>query len=692
MLDKVRYVSPRRVQLPFEHLLAEIAAAPIASATSLHLGLRKLDADAQGQTAQLWRGVERDLVQAFPGVSLDELVSVRDAVWFSGPPSRSQSLTDFLRSIAKRWLERRGSVVVPREPGQDDWPSGPRSALARRSLMWATFALPVDLLLATLDDLRQPVALVDLMCPAVARSLSENGFAETHLHLGASLQFGTLWSVLMARLAQVSRLPDLDAPGAVFNEGLELRSWLLRAAIARQTLASTVAVSGRRVQDQLYGPMRDSVRKWAGPAAFTVIIVALDDLKAGRLSPGVSDDALAGAYRFLCGDPAVAPFGALSDAARGDPIACLATDGLGSDPERVFLRAVLHTLSKDGTISPDPLLEQLFWQYIRVRNILYRHVTQRPLTPGLQWFVRFYGRMAAVRGNDLIGNTFTIDAAANTCGLGSGLRALEVRTSPGESEEEIFRLICDVADRTSPEEVGIVYHFTKSREGGAGRGQPQPHSGGTRADPTANATGMRYAEYFESRLREARSLATVLQRWPLSLEVVRGLDVCSDELAVPSWVLRQHFAIVRDAAGNAENALRGRRYPVPPPFRTTVHAGEDFVHLLTGLRNVDQAIEVFALREGDRLGHAVAIGLSPVDWAARAGRFPMPLEDRVLDLCWEWSSYGRGGTDPPPGRPLFLEHTLRELSHRWFGEVVDPYELELLTLDLATPEKLQEVG
>ena len=45
----------------------------------------------------------------------------------------------------------------------------------------------------------------------------------------------------------------------------------------------------------------------------------------------------------------------------------------------------------------DRLFQVLFWQTVRMRNLLYRHVVQRPMTPGLQWFTRTYGRLGPVR-------------------------------------------------------------------------------------------------------------------------------------------------------------------------------------------------------------------------------------------------------------------------------------------------------
>ena len=40
------------------------------------------------------------------------------------------------------------------------------------------------------------------------------------------------------------------------------------------------------------------------------------------------------------------------------------------------------------------------------------------------------------------------------------------------------------------------------------------------------------------------------------------------------------------------------------------HAGEDFHHILSGIRAMFDAIELLDLCEGDRIGHGTAMGIS----------------------------------------------------------------------------------
>src|SRR5262245_21668616 len=116
--------SSRLVRIPIDHLVAEVAAFPLASEPAFQLGLPGLDPDDSpgtaglrgsdlGQrTAQLWRQAEQRLLGGFPAFSVDEVVAIRDAVWFHRSPSVSSAsevhpLHIYLRGLARRFLVRR---------------------------------------------------------------------------------------------------------------------------------------------------------------------------------------------------------------------------------------------------------------------------------------------------------------------------------------------------------------------------------------------------------------------------------------------------------------------------------------------------------------------------------------------------------------------------------------------------------
>src|SRR5262249_28644920 len=82
--------------LPFDHLFAELAAFPLASEAALVNPLTHLDPAMTTATARLWRAAERELLAAAPGVSLDDLVALRDGCWFAEDGDDPRPLQAFL--------------------------------------------------------------------------------------------------------------------------------------------------------------------------------------------------------------------------------------------------------------------------------------------------------------------------------------------------------------------------------------------------------------------------------------------------------------------------------------------------------------------------------------------------------------------------------------------------------------------
>jgi hypothetical protein len=697
----------RTAVLPFDHLAAELVAFPLCSEAALTMAVTHLDPTLDADTGRLWRAAERDLVTSSPGMSLDELTAMRDDCWFAGlgrggdPRQRPpRPLHHHLADAARRplaVLEPALRAVAPPVVRGPQTP-GPPYAQARSAWMWLTFALPADLLLALCGrpgwiPERPPLS------PPI-RDLLARGFAETHLHAGASLDFATVWSMLMARIAspQLPRSLFL-APGAVPAEGTTLADWLMRAAIARTALAWFLTRGSRAsFVDFLFGPFRKAVVERAGHGTFRLVHDALADLCRGTLSD-TSVPLLRGAYADLIGSSSVRrPDAELAALRRVDPITDVLDPGTRTPEQCLIVGMTGYLDRRDRWGSPDAAAAVLFWQVTRVRVLVYRHLTQRPLTPGLPWFIRFYDRMSKVRGP--VSPCAVTQAATRTSGVEEGLTSLEIRTSPDAGITELrqwTRTLHREQRRSAGAdhlEIGIVFHFLKIRGGEVAKGVAPIGGNGSHADPSAPAnTGRcRFANYFTDQLAAARTLARQLQQWPHTQLVVRGLDVCADELAVPSWVLRPLLHTVRSAAANGLRYLRRQGGRPPPPLRTTVHAGEDFAHLLTGLRHVHEAIEDLDLHEGDRIGHGLALGVDPQVWSRRVGRAALPLQDRVFDLAWEWSWWTRRGGGSDAGRLAYLASEVADLAEEWFGCPVDIRQVARLRSDLVDPLRLAASG
>lgn len=521
---------------------------------------------------------------------------------------------------------------------------------------WLSLALPPGLLLAaaTPETLSPDPWLAIL--PSVLRP--EGLCAHLHVHLGAVYPFEVLWSHLSTSLD-----PRFIATSKVAPPGFtadEWPCWLVRALLARRVLAE-------RLLDVERPQALDIVAEIADEA------LAMDELRTGRL---VLRDPRreAALLRLLQQRERTTP----SPESEGQIWTADALFRGARWPEGRLLQAGLR--AQDLREAE----ERLFVQMLRVKVALYRLLVSDPTRPGLGSFVQTYDRIQPYEGE--------LGAAAlnlATSDPGVPLDAVEVRVAPGP----VGRLLDQVAPRrASPDpcsheadlEWAYIVHFIRWR---APRGQ------------AADEPGIHLRQLVDQHLAKAQTLARTLAAWPQLLTVIRGLDVAGDERKGPLWLVLPALRRVLGASSKiAGDCLAG------PPLRMTLHAGEDYAHLLTGVRAVMEPFEWGLLGPGDRLGHALALGELPDRWFERHPKVLQPRFERLHDLLWaldmvarcecavteavllRWQDEIMGLAQAIWGRQVPVE-TLRRLR-RAFG---DPEFLPSLPLD-GTPHSRPTPG
>lgn len=112
---------------------------------------------------------------------------------------------------------------------------------------------------------------------------------------------------------------------------------------------------------------------------------------------------------------------------------------------------------------------------------------------------------------------------------------------------------------------------------------------------------------------------------------LRGLDVAGDENDLHiEWfapLLRWLRLGLQPLCSKAQ---------VRSGFHLSIHAGEDYAHPLSGLRHVDETVRFCEMRDGDRLGHALALGIKPKRWVAQHGDMVLPVAEHLDNLVWAW--------------------------------------------------------
>lgn len=93
---------------------------------------------------------------------------------------------------------------------------------------------------------------------------------------------------------------------------------------------------------------------------------------------------------------------------------------------------------------------------------------------------------------------------------------------------------------------------------------------------------------------------------------VYGLDACNREIGCRPEVFAPYFRFAREQDTYINHDIFGERNL--PKLRITYHVGEDFLDVLDGLRAIEEAITFIELKSGDRIGHALALGVDVQKW------------------------------------------------------------------------------
>lgn len=634
--------------LPPQYLEAEILAFPFSSVDAFQSPIFSLTSTdhltLDTPTSSLAQRLEQHLRLRAAGLSLDSIRTLRDSIWFEQRP-QSVSLAQLLVRTANHTLEPQGARVSLHYTGACSTPSIDRVSHFR----WLSLAIPDDLLIAARYaplSCDPPADLVDASSPLLHQLLNEAPLANLHLHLGAAFSFSLLWTSLMASISHEP--PSFKAkhspPLPDFAQLLACTalSRILMAAFLWRFQRSTTCPPFHdflTLPNGLHSIVERMNWPWGTTNAHQLIHTALSSLNGG---PGnTSMPRLCSLLRHLQGPRNTSPLSCPRDLVVRDPLAgWLHPIHPGASPETRFAQHAIAYLLRH---EQDRAFAALFWQYTRLRNITFRWLTQERGTAGLDWFSVHYDRIKAIRNKDLL-QPIRLDAALELESNDLRLGALEARSAPESDWVKIrdeARQIAKSAFRFEPKpgkpkpEVGLILHFIK---------EPcHPDTKIPHADPRLFAHRMRFGAYAYQKLRETKAIETALRNHPELLLILRGIDVASTELSIPTWTLLPMFDRLRKASLHASSHL-AHTHPRAgiPPFRVTCHAGEDFRTHVEGLRRIHEWIEFGALREGDRIGHALALGEHPEFWAHEHPTLVQPAEERLDDLLWELDRYGRG--------------------------------------------------
>lgn len=132
--------------------------------------------------------------------------------------------------------------------------------------------------------------------------------------------------------------------------------------------------------------------------------------------------------------------------------------------------------------------------------------------------------------------------------------------------------------------------------------------------------------------QKARALIDFRRNYKQAATRILGIDAASQEIGCRPEVFGEVFRTLQQDTQVTYSMNGTVRMP---QLRVTYHVGEDFLDPADGLRAIDEAILFLNLDCGDRLGHALALGISVQEWyEEKRWHISLPMQDYLDNLVW----------------------------------------------------------
>ena len=188
------------------------------------------------------------------------------------------------------------------------------------------------------------------------------------------------------------------------------------------------------------------------------------------------------------------------------------------------------------------------------------------------------------------------------------------------------------------------------------------------APPTVPNRFCRHEEFREETRKKSIALARALSASAYFCQRVRGIDACSNELHCRPEVFGQAFRFLREFP--TRYYCRAKFSDETPHIRVTYHVGEDFMDIASGLRAIDEAICFLELQNGDRLGHAIALGVEPeTHYATKSSCIVLSKQELLDNFVWMLFRSVELGV----GIEHVIEARLRSKAQTLFNALYLPY-------------------
>ena len=321
--------------------------------------------------------------------------------------------------------------------------------------------------------------------------------------------------------------------------------------------------------------------------------------------------------------------------------------------ERSFLYRCFRACFK-GTFREEE--QNWFYLYLLIKENLRSEIVQTNNQAGFYNFMKYQDRKDAAYDKIPGYHAETLRLAVNANRDSQGITSFEARIAPKKTPAELRRQLeenenyIQYAGGLRPGDRHFyVYHFIKHPDSDEDKYFNRPRNFPVRRECR----------------RQARAIAHELLHSQAFCDCVFGIDAANLEIGCRPETFAVEFRYLRGITPVQDHGAFLDRSTTPHIY-ATFHAGEDFLDIADGLRAIDEAVRFLDLQRGDRIAHALALGVEPeVHYEFKRRQFILPKQDLLDNTVWLLFRSGELGIDIKPQLRAHLE----SLSDKLFLEI-----------------------
>lgn len=318
--------------------------------------------------------------------------------------------------------------------------------------------------------------------------------------------------------------------------------------------------------------------------------------------------------------------------------------------------------------------QHLFHSYLLIKQNFRSELIQVNGKIGFGNFSKYQNRKEYFLHDNSVYHTAFVNLAVNDTLIHSEIKSFEVRVAPKNNYLLLNRSI-DAYNRTidkkaikslrdfkitstpktkEPQKHFYTIHYIKERDDVQG-------------NSIANYIGCRHKILRDKVKEQSIAISTLREKNYEVSELIRGIDSASNEFDTQPEVFAQGFRYLkhhklRGTFNHLKNSLTEHR------VSATYHAGEDFYDVVDGLRAINECVVYLNLSQGDRIGHALALGIDVKEYYNfKKNKLVLPKQVVLDNIVWLLAKIRKFGISSFRSEVNRLEKLYENLFQEIFG-------------------------